>query len=263
MRVEPLTYVLLTLNAAALAIGAAAASWWRVRRWQARLTQIEQLIAAGTMAAGVAHEVKNPLVGVVGFAQLGQVSTDVTEMREYFALIEKDALFASALLDGMLDFSRPLQAVEFQTHSVNELVHRSLALVAHQLHINQVTLETRLADALPTIRGDANQLRQVLINVLLNASQAVANSTVKKVLVSTRREGAKVAIVVQDSGPGLSAEAKRQVFTPFFTTKPRGQGTGLGLALSKTLVEGHGGTLTITSEPGQGAQVTLVLPPGL
>lgn len=251
----------LILGAVALILGAAALFRRRAsRKAAAQLARLEQLAAAGTVVAGVVHEAKNPLNGIVGFAQLGQGSTDPAEMREYFMLIEQDALRANALLEGMLDFTRATDGSARVSLPVNELVESALQLGRPQLALWGVTLETRLSsDPLPPIEGDANQLRQVLLNLLLNAGQAVAEAAVKRVVVTT---APGVEVVVEDSGPGLTEEAKRQAFTAFFTTKPRGQGTGLGLWVSRNLAEAHGGTLRIDNAPGGGARVTLRLPPG-
>lgn len=249
-----------TFGVVALLLGAAALLRRRaVKKSTAQFEAVERLVAAGSIAAGVVHEVKNPLVGIVGFAQLGQGSSDVKEMREYFTLIEQDALRANALLEGMLDFTRPTSAAEFETLEVNAVVEGALRLARPQLEAVGVTVVTELAAALPTIRGDANQLRQVLINVLLNAGHAVAEAPVKRVTVSARIEGSQVVLAVTDSGVGLSAEALKSVFTPFFTTKPRGQGTGLGLVVSKQHIDAHGGSLRIENA-SPGARVTISLP---
>ncbi len=230
-----------------------------LKQWADHHAAIEQLVVTGTLAAGAIHEAKNPLNGIVGFAQLGQSSSDVKEMREYFALIEQDAMRANAVLEGMLDFTRPTQEAHFEPVAVNEVIESALRLVRHQLMVEHVVLETALAQ-LPALQGDANQLRQVLINVLLNAAHAVAEAPAKKVVVRSEHGAGAVKVIIEDSGPGLTEEAMRRVFTPFFTTKPRGQGTGLGLSVSRRLIEAHGGSIRIESATGQGARVTVVLP---
>lgn len=224
-----------------------------------RLAHFEQLAAAGAMAAGVVHEVKNPMMGIVGFAQLGQASRDLTEMREYFALIEQDARRANAVLVGLLDFIRPTSVAQLEDLDVSSVVEGALRLARPQLELSGVVVEAVLGTALPSIRGDAAQLTQVLVNVVLNANHAVAEAAVKRVTVTTSTVGASVLMTIQDTGAGLSEEALRQVFTPFFTTKPRGQGTGLGLSISKRLIEAHGGTIQIENV-SPGAKVTIALP---
>ncbi len=250
----------LSLGVVALLLGAAALlRRSAVKKSAAQFEALERLVAAGSIAAGVVHEVKNPLVGIVGFAQLGQGSSDLKEMREYFTLIEQDAMRANALLEGMLDFTRPASVAHFEQLEVNSVIEGALRLARHQLEAHGVTVSTELAEGLPAIRGDANQLRQVLVNVLLNAGHAVADAAVKRVTVSTTLDVSHVRVTVLDSGAGLSAEALKNVFIPFFTTKPRGQGTGLGLVVSKQLIEGHGGSLRIENA-NPGARVTIVLP---
>jgi len=225
----------------------------------AQLAHLEQVVAAGSMAIGVVHEVKNPLMGIVGFAQLGQGSSELEEMREYFGLIEQDARRANALLVGLLDFTRPTSGEEFLPLELNSVVEGALRLVRAQLELSGVILETKLGAGLRPIQGDAAQLTQVLINVLLNANHALAQVPVKRVVVSTSGVGDGVVISVCDSGPGLTEEAKRRVFTPFFTTKARGEGTGLGLSISKRIIEAHGGTLQLENA-SPGAIVTITLP---
>jgi two-component system NtrC family sensor kinase len=251
----------LILGAVALLVGAAAL--FRRHSGKAlreQLARIEHLASTGAMVAGVVHEVKNPLNGIVGFAQLGQAATEVTDMREYFMLIEQDARRANALLEGLLDFTRPTRVSEFEVLSVTEVVDSALNLVRHQLELFGALVTVTFAQDLPFIRGDANQLRQVLINVLLNAGHALAEAAVRRVTVTVARGRTGVEIVVEDSGPGLSDEAQKHAFTAFFTTKPRGQGTGLGLSVSRQLVEAHGGTLRIDPASRTGARVVMTLP---
>ncbi|MFO0598460.1 MAG: ATP-binding protein [Myxococcaceae bacterium] len=230
-----------------------------LQRTNAQLVQSEKLSAVGELAASVAHEVKNPMVGIVGFAQLGQESSDLAELHEYFKLIEADAFRANKILQNLLEFSRPPE-MEFETLALNDVVRGSAALCVHQLQMQGVKVELQLPEGLAPIKGNSNQLRQVLLNLMLNAGQALEQSPQKLITVSTRAAEQFVEIVVADTGPGLAPDVKEKLFKPFFTTKRRGQGTGLGLSVSRTIVEAHRGQIRADGAPGQGATFVIRLP---
>ncbi len=226
----------------------------------AQLVQSEKLSAVGELAASVAHEVKNPMVGIVGFAQLGQESSDPAEILEYFKLIEQDAFRANKILQNLLEFSRPPE-MELEMLSPNEVVQGAMALCVHQLQMQGVKVETMLANALPLIRGNSNQLRQVLLNLMLNAGQAMEGSPKRNITVTTAQpETGFVEMRVADTGPGLEDEVKEKLFKPFFTTKRRGQGTGLGLSVSRSIVEAHRGQIRAEGVAGSGATFIIRLP---
>ncbi|HYV49906.1 MAG TPA: ATP-binding protein [Myxococcaceae bacterium] len=225
-----------------------------------QLIQSEKLSALGEMSAGLAHEVKNPMVGICGFSELGAHVETLEEAREYFALINADAQRANEILQNLLTFARPEQAA-LTGVDVNETVRGAVRLVAHQVQIGGVKLVTSYADGLPPVMGSANQLRQVLINLAMNGSHAMDKSETKVLTVSTSLapEG-RVLIEVKDTGHGMSEETLRKLFRPFFTTKPKGQGTGLGLSVSKTIIQQHQGEISVKSVLGQGTTFTVVLP---
>ncbi len=232
----------------------------QLQKTNAQLVQSEKLSAVGELAASVAHEVKNPMVGIVGFAQLGRESEDLVELHEYFKLIEQDAFRANKILQNLLEFSRPPE-MEFEALAPNDVVLGSMALCVHQLQMQGVKVTTALGDGLPSIRGNSNQLRQVLLNLMLNAGQAMEASPKKLITVSTMRpEAGFVEIRVTDTGPGLADDVKDKLFKPFFTTKRRGQGTGLGLSVSRTIVEAHRGNIRAEGAPGVGATFIIRLP---
>lgn len=232
----------------------------QLQETNAQLVQSEKLSAVGELAASVAHEVKNPMVGIVGFAQLGQESTETPEMLEYFKLIEQDAFRANKILQNLLEFSRPPET-EFEALAPNDVVMGAMALCVHQLQMHRVKVQTQLATGLPHIRGNSNQLRQVLLNLMMNAGHAMEASEKKLITVSTALgEEGFVELRVADTGPGLADEVKAQLFKPFFTTKRRGQGTGLGLSVSRTIIEAHRGSIRAEGAPGEGATFIIRLP---
>ena len=219
----------------------------------AQLIQSEKLSALGVMSAGIVHEVKNPMVGIMGFAELGEVADDLKEAQEFFGLIRSDAQRANEILQRLLEFARPEQ-VEHVRLDPNEVVRGAIRLVAHQLQMNRVKLTVSYAEGLPQVNGNANQLRQVLVNLMMNAAHAMEASREKSLHVSTSSSpSGGVVVAVRDTGTGMSEETKKRLFRPFFTTKPRGKGTGLGLSVSRGIIQQHQGELTVESEPGQGS----------
>ena len=225
----------------------------------AQLIQQEKLSAIGELAAGLAHEVKNPMVGIVGFAQLGQEATSMGEAKEYFQLIDSDAQRANGILQNLLEFARPPD-VKFERVDVNAAVEGAVKLCAHQLQIQGVKLEAKYTAGLPPIWGNANQLRQVLLNLLMNAQQAMAESRERAIDVATLAAPGGVQVTIRDTGPGMTAEVRKRLFEPFFTTKARGHGTGLGLSVSASIVKAHKGAIVVESEPGHGATFRITLP---
>ncbi|MBI3181264.1 MAG: HAMP domain-containing protein [Myxococcales bacterium] len=224
-----------------------------------QLIQSEKLSAIGELSAGLAHEVKNPMVGIVGFAQLGADSTTLKEAQEYFGLIESDAQRANGILQNLLEFARP-QKVEMEPLEPNLVVMGAVRLVAHQLQIAGVKLETKLAEGLPKIRGNNNQLRQVLLNLMMNANQAMESCKEKRLEVNTRPAEGGVLIEVHDTGQGMAEEVRKKLFQPFFSTKPKGKGTGLGLSVSNSIIAHHKGEIRVESSPGAGTAFFIRLP---
>lgn len=226
----------------------------------AQLVQSEKLSALGELSAGLAHEVKNPMVGIVGFSQLGQIASSLEEAKEYFGLIEGDAKRANDILQNLLEFARPSK-VEFVTLDLNAVVQGAVRLVAHQLQIARVKLETSYGEGLPKVRGNNNQLRQVLVNLMMNAAHAMEEAERKELHVHTEpAPSGGVLIAVRDTGHGMTPEVKAKLFQPFFSTKERGKGTGLGLSVSRSIINEHLGELHVESDPGAGASFYIRLP---
>jgi signal transduction histidine kinase len=209
----------------------------------------------GMMAAGVAHEVRNPLAIIAGTAQRLRKKYGADAADPLFDFIPEEVERLNGIVEGYLRFARdePLSLVETDLVRV---VDGSTRLVADEWAARGVRVtRTGLAGALP-MKADPQRLTQVLLNLLINAAQAMPGGG--EVGVQVTREGAAAMIRVSDSGPGFEARALRGAFQPFFTTKD--QGSGLGLSMAKRIVEGHGGTIAIANRPGGGAEITLRLP---
>ena len=231
---------------------------------QAQLVQSARLAGIGELAAGVAHELSNPLTSILGFADLLIQSEDIPRShKEDVAIIMEESRRAQEIVQGLLDFARqsPLQAAPVD---LNRVVREVLRLLQRQAELADVVVEVRCAADLPWVMGDARQLKQVLFNLIVNALQAMPNGGMLTISTgygpATTRPGKFVRLRVRDTGIGIIPEHRQRLFQPFFTTKPEGKGTGLGLSVSRGIVENHGGTIEVESEPGRGSCFTVLLP---
>ncbi len=227
---------------------------------QSQLVQSEKMAAFGQLGAGIAHEVKNPLAGILGCSQIALKKAEPgTALHSNLQLIEKETRRCKSIIDNLLKFARQEKAA-MGPIPINTVVEDAVAIVSHQLEMNHVRLETDLASGLPHILGNANQLQQVLMNLMINAQQAM-EGTPGHVTVATRRtEGGSVEVQVRDTGPGMPKDIMDKIFEPFFTTKPSGKGTGLGLSVSFGIIKDHGGEIAVESVPGRGATFVIALP---
>jgi two-component system NtrC family sensor kinase len=236
----------------------------QVQQQQQALLQQEKLAAMSTMLASVAHELNNPLATILLQAELigedvrgGPLAESVTE-------IAQAALRCERLVRQFLTLARQ-HPPEHAVVALNPLVAETVELLAYPLRVDNVTVHLHLDAQVPPLWGDAHQLQQVLINLLNNAQQALrAAPGAREVTLTTQYdpEQQQITLLVADTGPGIPPALQGRIFEPFFTTKPPGVGTGLGLPLCRGIVEAHGGTLEVSSAPGQGATFRLTLPVG-
>ncbi len=227
---------------------------------QSALVQSEKMAAFGQLGAGIAHEVKNPLAGILGYAQLSKRKVDKdSPVYKNLVVIEKETKRCKDIIDNLMKFARQEDSNKRPT-DVNMVIEDAITIVDHQLSVNQIRVFKELAVDLPYINADANQLQQVLMNFLINAQQAMDGKPGEVRVSSRLLASGRIEIGVADDGPGMSEEVKDKVFEPFFTTKPAGKGTGLGLSVTFGIIRDHQGTVTIESEPGQGAAFIISLP---
>jgi len=177
--------------------------------------------------------------------------------KQDLSLIINETTRAAEIVRGLLDFARERPTVK-ELLNLNDVIRRTLRLLGNQKVFQQITIVEDLADNLPQVDGDMNQVQQVLLNLMQNACEAMPNGGT--LLVNTLAQDEKVVITVTDTGCGIAREHLDQIFEPFFSTKPVGQGTGLGLSVSYGIVEQHEGTLEVESEEGNGTTFTVVLP---
>ncbi|MCC6259394.1 MAG: GAF domain-containing protein [Anaerolineales bacterium] len=226
-----------------------------------RLIQAAKLAAVGEMAAGVAHELNNPLTTVTGFSELVLEDLPVeSDHREEMEMVLKEARRASDVVRRLLDFSRQGEPVRARA-SLNDVVKDVIALTRHLIHTNEVHLHVMIDDALPWIFMDHNQMKQVLLNLIHNALQAMPSGGELSVQTASVRRGERdwAVLSVKDSGVGISLADQNRIFEPFFTKGEHG-GTGLGLSVTYGIVTDHGGTIEVTSERNNGSTFAVYLP---
>jgi two-component system NtrC family sensor kinase len=234
------------------------------RRLQEQLLQSEKMSAIGQLIAGVAHDLNNPLASVVGFADyLAEASdTTPTEMLEPLRAIQQEAERAAGIVKNLLDFARK-QEGRRQVRPIADLLSATLLLLRNQLMAAKIDAEMDVAPGVPPVFVDANQIQQVFVNLISNASQAIQSSGVgSRIVIRAVSWLDGVAITVEDDGPGIPPEDAQRIFEPFFTTKPAGEGTGLGLSICQGIVKEHGGRLTLVQTQRRGAVFQVELPAG-
>jgi len=240
------------------------------RRLQDQLLQSEKMSAIGQLIAGVAHDLNNPLASVVGFSDLLGEAADVPpRLAEPLAVIRQEAERASAIVRNLLSFARR-QEGERQLQSIRPILESTHQLLKHQLLAAPIELTLEFEPGLPEVEVHANQIKQVFVNIINNAAQAIASTRAQegggKIQIVTKCEPDGLSVNISDNGPGIPDAVAQRVFEPFFSTKSEGEGTGLGLSICLGIVKEHGGSMTV--EPGgagsgRGATFTVELPTGV
>jgi signal transduction histidine kinase len=226
---------------------------------QAALVQSEKMAAFGQLGAGIAHEIKNPLAGILGLTQLSMRKMDQeSPIYKNLKIIEKETNRCTAIIKNLLKFARQ-EKVSLEPVQINTVAGDAMAIVEHQLEMHKVKLTHDLAPDLPLISGNANQIQQVLINLMINAQQAMKGSGEVSITTSNGNSG-MVEICVKDNGPGIPEEIQSKIFEPFFTTKEVGKGTGLGLSVSYGIIKEHKGDIRVSSVMGEGTEFRISLP---
>jgi signal transduction histidine kinase len=230
-----------------------------------QLIRTEKLASVGQLAAGVAHEIGNPLAAILGYVDIlradaaGQGELPAAERQDALARVKAETQRIHRIIRELLEFSRPSHEAPIPTDPLR-VVQSAQALLAPQSRFREVhVVIVGEGVAWPRVLVSPGRLAQVLVNLLLNAADAMAGKGTIVVACETIHE--KVILTIADQGPGVASENRRKIFDPFFTTKPVGQGTGLGLSVSRSIIESFGGTLELApAVPGQGAKFALTLP---
>jgi PAS domain S-box-containing protein len=238
------------------------AAYKELKESQEQLIQAEKLTSLGQLAASIAHEVNNPIAGILIYTQLiikkMNANTLIKEQAlDYLSKMEFELTRIGRLIRNLMDFARQTRP-SLSLINLNEVIGRAFNLVSHSAEIEHVKVARELNPALPEVMADPDQLQQVLTNLMLNAIQAMPDGGTLTLRTSADNQG-RVRIDVQDTGIGISKENMKKLFTPFFTTKKEVKGVGLGLAVAHGIIQRHRGKIEVESEEGKGSTFTIYL----
>ena len=236
-----------------------------LQKSQSHLIQAEKMSALGTLVAGVAHELNNPMMGILNFAQYCSRHTSEDDERyEVLQDIEKETMRCSAIVENLLTFPHAERMSEesLQEGDCSSLCQRALDLLAYRVEREGVSVKQEVITEITSVLMHENQIQQVFLNILPNALDALVESGKEGPEIHTTIgfEGGLIGVTIADNGQGIDPGTIQKVFDPFFTTKPAGQGTGLGLSVSRNIIAAHGGEITCESEVGLGTQFRITLP---
>nr|MBC8179007.1 PAS domain-containing sensor histidine kinase [Candidatus Desulfacyla euxinica] len=225
-----------------------------------QLVQSEKIASVGRMAAGVAHEINNPLAGALIYAELlkEELQDDPKNQGDIQEVINQ-TLRCKKIVAELLEFSR--QSIgQTSSFSLEYLINQCLNLLINQVLFQDIRVKTEIEPDIPEMVGDMGQLQQVFTNLFINAAHAMEEKGMLKVVANYQPDDSRFVIKVSDTGPGIPAESRDKIFDIFFTTKPVGKGTGLGLSITQNIIQLHGGTIAFDCPPGGGTTFTIELP---
>jgi PAS domain S-box-containing protein len=230
------------------------------RIMERQLLQADKLASLGQLSAGIAHEINNPLGLIFGYAQLLlKASTPGTQLHEDLKIIEKHAINCKKIVEDLLKFSRTSGTAKIEAQ-VNELIRDVVSVVRSKFQLDHVSVVEQLDPNLPATTVDPDKMKQVFVNLLMNARQAIEGRGSIEISTGLSSDGSRLLISFSDTGGGIPGEILPKIFDPFFTTKPTGMGTGLGLSVSYGIVRDHEGEILVESTPGKGSVFTVSLP---
>ncbi len=230
-----------------------------LRDTQQQLIQSEKMASLGVLAGGVAHEINNPLGGILGITQLLlSESFEDKQLQEDLETIQNAALHCSEIIKNLLSFSRDNDHRKRETTSFKKVVDEVIMLIGHTFRKKNIEVDKQIPEEFPYLNVNQHRIKQVLVNLLVNAQQASNKSETVHIRAKCEPDGT-IAIEVEDHGSGIPDEVVDKIFDPFFTTKPEGEGTGLGLSVSYRIVQEHGGKIIVKSS-GEGTCIRLVFP---
>ena len=237
------------------------------KKLESQLINTEKMASMGTLAAGVAHELNNPLGVILGFTDLLlEKSDDGSQDFEDLRTIERHSLHCKQVVENLLSFARQGEG-ESEYCDIYDAIHEIIGVVKHSLDMNNIEVRLDMGPGLPKVKGDARQMQQVLLNLINNAAAAMKEKGILEIQASFDKSQGKVRIVVRDNGEGIKEEHMENIFDPFFTTKREGEGTGLGLFVSHGIVTKYEGTITCesstahTGRKSKGTTFTVTLKP--
>ena len=231
------------------------------------ILQAEKLASVGRLAAIVAHELNNPLAGIVNYSKLlirridnNKISEDGYEKsREILDMMMSEALRCGDIVKNLLQFSRQSDLM-LSPNDIRSIIHESIQLIEHLITLRNIHLQLDLADELPAVNCDSQKIKQVLLALMINGCDAITEEGIIKVSCSYLPSAESVEIKIQDNGVGMDGDMERRIFEPFFTTKEEGEGVGLGLSVALSIIERHGGSIKTESSRNDGTTFTILLP---
>jgi two-component system NtrC family sensor kinase len=231
-------------------------------RTQEQLSKSERLAMIGRLAAGIAHEINNPLGGIMLFSSLLLKKAPPESIeRENLERISNEAKRCQKIVHGLLDFSRQ-RSPKIESNDIREVIEKTLGLIENQAMFQNIEVVKDYAADCPAVQADASQMQQVFINIIINAVEAMKGQGKLTISTRTADQAKAVQISITDTGCGISPENLDRLFEPFFTTREVGKGTGLGLSISRGIVENHGGTIWASSRIGEGSTFFIRIPSG-
>ena len=230
------------------------------RKMEEQLILTDRLASIGELASGVAHELNNPLTSILGFSKLLMEKNVHDDIREDIAIINHESMRAAEVVKNLLTFARKHKSLK-QPIKINSIIDSILGLRNYEHKVNNIKTITRFETDLPDVVADSFQIKQVILNILINAKYAVGKENKKGIIIiKTENKEDYVRITLTDNGIGISEKNLGHIFDPFFTTKEIGEGTGLGLSICHGIINKHGGRIFAESEPGERTTFTVDLP---
>jgi len=239
---------------------------YNMNRMQQSLFHSEKLASIGTLTAGVAHEINNPLAGIgIGLKRIGKNPENAEQIKSYTALMSEALERIERVVQDLLTFSRK-DTLRFETINATELIRKTIKLARYRVKSNKIEFIVHPGDSGSQIYVSPNRMEQVFLNIIINAidsiseKMAIQPSLKGRIHISIEQEPGHVSIIFSDNGTGIPQEELNKIFDPFFTTKSVGKGTGLGLSVSFQIVQDHGGEILVESEPGRGSRFIVIIP---
>jgi two-component system NtrC family sensor kinase len=255
---EELNFLISIAEQSSLAISKARLIEAQQTQYDQLATQTEKLSALGRVAAGIAHEINNPLAGILLYStNMVKKVPEEGPFKEGLQVIIDETIRCRSIIQELLEFSREREP-EQALGSMNRIIDKALSILENQFRLHHIRVEKRLSEAMPDVYMDANQMQQVIINLLVNAMESIQEQG--KISIQSRLDPGKrwEIVEIEDTGPGIPTEHIGKIFEPFFSTKSKG--TGLGLAVSYGIVRSHNGEIEVSSEAGKGTSFTIKIP---
>ncbi|MFN4111826.1 MAG: sensor histidine kinase, partial [Ignavibacteria bacterium] len=237
-----------------------------LQKAQVTIIQSEKLATVGTLTAGLAHEINNPVAGLQNcIRRIKNDPSNIEQNIKYIKMMETAVDKIENVVSNLLNFTR-IQSIDYQVLSINEVVENTLLLVSHRLEKLRISITKNISYHLPKIKGNKNQLEQVILNLFINAIDAIEEKIninpecERGIIISAKNVKEHLVIKIEDTGCGIPNNIKDKIFDPFFTTKQPGKGTGLGLSVVYKIIESHNGEIHIESKEGIGTIVEISIP---